>query len=226
MYCARANILWYMVLHWWPWAYSEIAYDVEALGLVRECRELEQRYSSNFTTQIRVNTGERLHGRRGLLLSTWWLLREAGKYLIKEDQDLLLAGVLQYVHLQRVAKGIRWRKLWDHAMDHGKHVVKGIKNLLRVIAYPDHTTKKSPLCDTTELNLQCLPKHFISEHTSTWTAKVTGKHYWTLWSPWTLPFIVMYHALILYIPHFCTFCVHLVYAQAGQRHDIISNGRM
>ena len=138
---------------------------------MRECRELEQRYSSNFTTQIRVNTEERLHGRRGLLSTETHdgscILREAEKYLIKEDQDLLLAGVLQYVHLQRVAKGIRWRKLWDHAMDHGKHVVKGIKNLLRVIAYPDHTTKKSPLCDTTELNLQCLPKHFILEHTST-----------------------------------------------------------
>ena len=35
-----------------------------------------------------------------------------------------------------------------------------------VIAYPDHATKKCPLCDTTELNPQCLPQHFISEHTN------------------------------------------------------------
>ena len=33
-------------------AYSAMADDVEALSLVRECRELEQRYNSNFTTQI------------------------------------------------------------------------------------------------------------------------------------------------------------------------------
>ena len=119
----------------------------------------------------------------------------------------------QYVHLQRVAKDIGWRKLWDHAMDHGIHVVKGIKNLLRMIAYSDHATKKCPLCDTTELNLQCLPEHFISEHTNS-----EGNWETQLNSLVTMDPSFYCHVLcFLFIPHYCTFCVHLVYAQAGQK---------
>ena len=71
--------------------------------------------------------------------------REAEKHILKKDQALLLAEVSQYHHLHMIALAIGWRKLWDHALDYGLHVVKGIKNLLRVIAYPDHATKK---CDT------------------------------------------------------------------------------
>ena len=33
-------------------AVSAMVDDVEALGLVRECRELEERYKSNFTSEI------------------------------------------------------------------------------------------------------------------------------------------------------------------------------
>ena len=66
------------------WVYSAMADDVEALSLVRECRELEQRYSSNFTTQILL-AAETHDGS--------CILREAEKYLVKKDQDLLVAGV-------------------------------------------------------------------------------------------------------------------------------------
>ena len=78
---------------------------------------------------------------------------------------LLLAEVSQYYHLHMISQAIGWRKLWDDALDHGLYVVKGIKNLLRVIAYPDHAAKKCPLCDTKELDPQCLPDHFVTEHT-------------------------------------------------------------
>ena len=33
-----------------------MADDIEALSLVRECRELEERYSSNFTTEIFITS--------------------------------------------------------------------------------------------------------------------------------------------------------------------------
>ena len=73
------------------------------------------------------------------------VLREAEKHITKKDQALLLAEVSKYHHLHMIAQVIGWRKLWDHALDHGLHVVKG---LLRVIAYPHHATKKCPLCGT------------------------------------------------------------------------------
>ena len=136
-------------------AFSAMVDDVEALSLVRECRELEERYSSNFTTQI-LEAAEHLDGA--------CVLREAEKYIIKKDQALLLAEVSQYYHLHMISQAIGWRKLWDDALDHGLYVVKGIKNLLRVIAYPDHAAKKCPLCDTKELDPQCLPDHFVTEH--------------------------------------------------------------
>ena len=137
-------------------AFSAMVDDVEALSLVRECRELEERYSSNFTTQI-LEVAEHL--------DSACVLREAEKYIIKKDQALLLAEVSQYHHLHMIAQAIGWRELWDDTLDHGLYVIKGIKNLLRVIAYPDHAAKKCPLCDTKEFDPQCLPKHFVTEHT-------------------------------------------------------------
>ena len=65
-------------------AFSAMVDDVEALSLVRECRELEERYSSNFTTQI-LEAAEHLDG--------VCVLREAEKYIIKKDQASLLAEV-------------------------------------------------------------------------------------------------------------------------------------
>ena len=111
--------------------------------------ELEERYKSDFTTQI-LEAAEHL--------DSVCVHREAEKY-IKKDQALLLA---EASNIDKIIKEIGWRKLWDQALDYGLPVVKSIKNLL--ITYPDHVTKKYPLCDTKELNL-CLPKHFITEHT-------------------------------------------------------------
>ena len=121
-------------------AYSAMADDVEALSLVRECRELEQRYSSNFTTQILLAAETHDGSCIGSGSTSSWGVAVRPSPESRQGH----------------------RKLWDH----GIHIVKGIKNLLRVIAYPDHATKKCSLCDTTELNLQCLPEHFISEHTN------------------------------------------------------------
>ena len=49
---------------------------------------------------------------------------------------------------------------WDQAIDYGLPVVK---NLLRVMAYPDHAKQKCPLCDTDNLE-QSLPEHVTRNH--------------------------------------------------------------
>ena len=44
---------------------------------------------------------------------------------------------------------VGWKKLWDLALD---SVVKGVRNLGRIIAYPDHATSDCPLCDVINLD--------------------------------------------------------------------------
>ena len=140
--------------------------DVEALSLVKECRELEERYKSSFTSQI-LNVKDSADG---LIV-----IREAQEYIIKEDQTLLLNKVSNYQFLHHIAVSVGWKKLWDHALDHGSSVIKGMKNLVRVITYPDHATSKCPLCDMSELDQITLAEHFTDEHTksdSPWTTLI------------------------------------------------------
>ena len=77
---------------------------------------------------------------------------------------LFLAEVSKYQHIHKITTEIGWKNLWDQAIDLGLPVVKSIKNLLRVLTYPDHAKTKCPLCNTEEPDL-CLLKHFITEHT-------------------------------------------------------------
>ena len=71
-------------------------------------------------------------------------------------------GGPEYLH--KIAECVGW-KLWDHALDHGPSVIKRVKNLVRVITYPDHATNKCPLCDILEVSQATLAEHFIIEHT-------------------------------------------------------------
>ena len=58
--------------------FSAMVDDVAALSIVRECRELEERYESDFMSQI-LNANEPADG-----------LETTRNYIIKEDQALLL----------------------------------------------------------------------------------------------------------------------------------------
>ena len=76
---------------------------------------------------------------------------------------LAVASKYQFVHL--IAECVGWKKLWDNALDRGPSVIKGMKNLVRVITYPDHSPKKCPLCDTADLDKPTLAEHVITNHT-------------------------------------------------------------
>ena len=137
-------------------AFSAMVDNVEALSLVRECRELEERYKSNFTSEI-LNSNEpadRLD-----------IIRNAQKIINKKDQLLLLQKVSKYQFVHKIAECVGWKKLWDHALDHGPSVIKGMKNLVRVITYPDHSPSKCPLCDRADLDKPTLAEHVITNHT-------------------------------------------------------------
>ena len=92
------------------------------------------------------------------------ILRRAEKCIKQKDQALLLAEISKYQLIHKIIMKIGWKKLWDQAMDHGIPIVKSMKNMVRILAYPDHANTKCPLCNTDKLN-QRLLEHFITEHT-------------------------------------------------------------
>ena len=94
---------------------------------------------------------------------------------------------LKYQHLHKISQDIGWRKLWDHTLDHGLHVVKAIK---RVITYPWHATKSvhyvTLMFSTRKIHY--IPEHSVAEHT------ISEGNCWTPWSPWTVHSVVMLDA--------------------------------
>ena len=136
--------------------FSALVDDIEGLCLVRECRELEERYKSNFTTQVLEAT----EYQEGVCI-----LKEAEELMTKKDHELSLAKVEKYHYIHKISTEVGWTRFWDHAIDYGLPAVKSIKNLLRVLAHPDHAKKMCPLCDTEEPD-QSLPEHFITSHTN------------------------------------------------------------
>ena len=83
--------------------------DVEALSLVKECRELEAKYRSDFTSQI-LNTTDPTTGTCAL--------KEAEDHIVREDRALQLQKTSQFSHLNAIAESVGYRKLWDRALDH------------------------------------------------------------------------------------------------------------
>ena len=94
-------------------------------------------------------------------------------YIVKKDKALQLKKASKFCHLNAIADSVGWRKLWDLALDHGPSGIKSVKNLVRIISYPNHATNKCPKCEIAELDPLSLPAHIIDEHTnseSSWDA--------------------------------------------------------
>jgi hypothetical protein len=120
------------------------------------------------------------------------IIRNAQKIINKKDQLLLLQKVSKHQFVHKIAECVGWKKLWDHALDHGPSVIKGMKNLVRVITYPDRSPSKCPLCDTPVLDKPILAKHVITNHTK------NDNSWCTLRLPWTPPFPVMFYASCMF----------------------------
>ena len=114
-------------------AFSAMVDNVEVLSLVKECRYLEERYRSDFTSQILNATN---------FTASSYALKVAKDHIVKEDKILQLKKTSQFCHLNAIADSVGWRKLWDLALDHGPSGVKSVKNLVRIISYPNHASTK------------------------------------------------------------------------------------
>ena len=112
-------------------AFSAMVDNVEVLSLVKECRDLEGRYRSDFTSQILNATN---------FTASSYALKVVEDHIVKEDKILQLKKTSQFCHLNVIADSVGWRKLWDLALDHGSSGVKSVKNLVRIISYPNHAS--------------------------------------------------------------------------------------
>ena len=93
------------------------------------------------------------------------------------EATLQLQKTSQFSHLNAIAQSVGWRKLWDQALDHGPSCVKSVKNLVRIISYPDYATSGCPRCEITELDPPSLPAHIMVKHTnsdSSWDSLINS----------------------------------------------------
>ena len=136
--------------------------DVESICLVRECKELESYFGTGYTSSIMVDA------------TTCPSHREIKKTIKSRDTALRLrkcgtGKVMKTVC--EIEECIGWPLLWDMALDNGQKCIDGIKNLVRIITYPDHATKPCPLCDVTSLLGFTLLDHVLEQHSSTASVK-------------------------------------------------------
>ena len=130
--------------------------DIDSICLVRECRDLEQFFHSNFTStilQLDADTCPRPY--------------EIKKGLQERDRDLRLAqheGRADMSIVVEVERAVGWPRLWDLALDHGPKCVDSLRNLVRVVAFPPHASSACPLCDRDAIPRNTLLSHVLEMH--------------------------------------------------------------
>ena len=142
------------------------------------------------------------------------IIRSALKIINKKDQLLLLEKISKYQFMHKIAECVGWKKLWNHALDHSPSVIKGMKNLVRVITYPDHLPNKCPLCDAAVLDKPTLAEHVITNHTKSDNSWCTLLDSLTAMDP---PFSVMFYASCTSF-NYCirpSLCLYTCHARAG-----------
>ena len=130
--------------------------DIDSVCLIREYRNLEQFFHSNFTStilQLDADTCPRPY--------------EIKEDLQTQDQDLRLAqyeGRADMSTVVEVERAVGWPRLWELALDYGPKCVDGLRNLVRVVAFPPHASSACPLCDRETIPRDALLSHVLKMH--------------------------------------------------------------
>lgn len=137
---------------------TSLSDDINSTCLVRECRDLEQYFSTVFTSAIlEPNADSCPHP------------DDIKEEITKRDRDLLLTqheGRADMTIVVEVERAIGWPRLWDLALDNGAKCIEGLKNLVRVITFPPHAMRACPLCEREDICRDSLLHHTLNSHTS------------------------------------------------------------
>lgn len=126
--------------------------EPETLCLVKECRELENVFKTNYTDQI-------LAGLDGVNL------REVKEVFKRVDKERCLERCSEKAPvIAEVAKrGGSWSRLWDTTLFLGTRHTAGLQALSRLLAHHGHGSKPCPLCEERSLCTSPII-HFLKEH--------------------------------------------------------------
>ena len=136
-----------------PRPYSD---DINSICLVRECRELEQYFGTDFASVLLTQDA----GPRPCP-------REVKEMIEKKDRSLMLtkhAGRADMVIVAKIECEVGWPRLWNLALDGGERCVDGLKNLVCVIAFPSHATSVCSVCESVSVQRDHLLAHVITTH--------------------------------------------------------------
>ena len=107
--------------------------DFDSPCMVRECRELEEPFGTDFTADI-------IHNKE---LS----LKIVKKILYEEDKNARLEKCRDKApFIAAVAEDIGWNKLWDMSTDQGWKAVMGLQMLSRALGHHGHGNHPYHLC--------------------------------------------------------------------------------
>ena len=126
--------------------------DVESICLVRECRELEECFGTEFTSDI-INREV-------------CSLKEMKKIIMEANRKIRMERCGEKAPLiAKVAKSPGWAKLWDNALDRGWKAVLGLKMLSRVMSHHGRGEHPCQMCDAaTPLQEVSVLDHILARH--------------------------------------------------------------
>jgi len=126
--------------------------DVDSLCLVKECRELENHFGTNFTDAVLLD-GNTVSQRT---------IKKTIRGIDKEQLIRKCSGTSPCV-ADITIEGGSWPKLWDTALHLGSRHTIGLRNLARLMAHHGRGLHPCPLCDEHDLPMSVI-EHVICNH--------------------------------------------------------------
>ncbi len=126
--------------------------DMDSLCLVRECRELEEKFGTHFTEEI--------------LGESELSLRDVKNAIHKTDWKQLTARCSAKTPvIAEIASQIGWNKLWDAALELGGKSIKGLQFFSRAMSHHGKGNHPCPMCTSSQLQTSVL-EHLLECHSS------------------------------------------------------------
>ena len=106
---------------------ASLSDDLDSICLIRECRDLDNYFLSDFTSVILQREAD-----------TCPIQAVINEEILSKDRKLRLAkheGRPDLSVVVEVEEAIGWPKLWDLALDRGPNCIHGLRNFVRIPSY-------------------------------------------------------------------------------------------
>ena len=133
-------------------AMTSMVDNVTSLCLVKECKELEEGFGTQFTHKILGGDADQIS------------MKEVKKVIGQLDREKrieLCEGKARQI--AAVARNGGWLRLWDTALDLALRHTRGLQVMSRLISSHGRGRKPCPLCDQVNLSTSVL-EHMLEQH--------------------------------------------------------------